>query len=412
MSLKIRPLALLTLVALLAAALSACVLIPTPASPATPAVTQTPPLSPTDTGSPSVDTPIPTGTFEPTEDPSASLVDITQVKGISRLAMLDAMNGWALTDLGLLRTTNGGFQWRLANPPGYDIESNTLTTFFPDPNSAYLLTSGQDFSSGTLYQTTDAGRTWTNTSVPIAMGALQFVDAQNGFAMASLGAGAGSEPIAVYASQDGGLTWQKRYNTLELENPTQTSLGNGGIKSGFVFLDAQRGYITGSVPMEDYAYLFLTTDGGATWNHQDLPLPSTGVSNFFMLDEPVFFNDNDGLMTANQSPSDSSPIRKAFFVTHDAGATWTALPSIEGSGPVAAPTSTDWFFWNQTKLFVTHDAGQNWTEVASNLQLTEAPGTLVFSTPTNGWEIHYTGDGVIHFNATTDGGQTWLPIIP
>ncbi len=298
----------------LAAALSACA--PgalTGTSQATSAPNEAATLPPEATPTPSDEaTPLPSFTPEPTQEPAAPSVDLSAINSFYRLDMVDASSGWAVTNLGLLRTTDGGYTWQLADPPHVDPAANPLGAYFTDANDAYLLAPVEDYASGTLYHTSDGGQNWSVTDVPFAMGAFQFVDTQMGFFMASLGVGAGSNPVAFYQTEDGGLTWQKLFSTLDQQTATQESFANGGIKSGFTMLDAQHGWVAGSIPMDNFVYLFATSDGALTWQHQEVPIPADLASGFYSPDAPIFLTPATVCWPYNRPPATAHRSKRCF----------------------------------------------------------------------------------------------------
>ena len=74
------------------------------------------------------------------------------------------------------------------------------------------------------------------------------------------------------------------------DGPPPGQLPFGGRKSGIQFLNASTGWITGTVGANDLAWLYVSHDGGATWNHQSLPLPPGVPSAQLSLGSPTFFS--------------------------------------------------------------------------------------------------------------------------
>src|SRR5258706_9192304 len=184
----------------------------------------------------------------PTATPSSAAV---VSPAILKFKMLDANNGWALSDINVLRSSDGGTTWLNATPGGLS-EVGYAAAFFPDAAEPWAFIPGSDFTTGTLYRTQDGGANWTSVSVPFGGGDLKFIDQNNGLVLASLGAGAGSEAIAVFQTGDCRTTWARNY----VNDPTVSGAGNslplGGQKSGMTLRDTTHGWVSGQTPVEDY----------------------------------------------------------------------------------------------------------------------------------------------------------------
>ncbi len=76
-----------------------------------------------------------------------------------------------------------------------------------------------------------------------------------------LGAGAGSQYVAIYQTTDGGANWTQMFSH---EPARWLPCPAAGHKGGLSFLDMNHGWIGGDIPMNDYFYFYATTDGGAT----------------------------------------------------------------------------------------------------------------------------------------------------
>ncbi|MBU2610833.1 MAG: hypothetical protein KJ606_07805, partial [Chloroflexi bacterium] len=207
----------------------------------------------------------------PTETPASLPIVASPV--ITFIDMLDEMNGWAAGEAYILRTGDGGLTWLNATPAGL-ASVGFVTSFFMNATTAWLVLPSADYTTGTLYQTADGGLSWVSSPVPFSGGSLQFLDAQNGWMLASLGAGAGSEAVAVFQSTAVGANWNQVYVNDPTLPGSSDSLPLSGQKSGMTFLDATRGWVTGSVPMDGYVYLFKTQDGGHSWARQEVSLPA------------------------------------------------------------------------------------------------------------------------------------------
>jgi hypothetical protein len=99
---------------------------------------------------------------------------------------------------------------------------------------------------------------------PFSGGDLQFLDPGNGWVLADLGVGAGSNAVAVYQTTDGGGTWSQKYINDPNAADAGDSLPLGGLKAGLAPLNMQTAWVYGVTYAPGSPYLFRTDDGGAT----------------------------------------------------------------------------------------------------------------------------------------------------
>ena len=191
-------------------------------------------------------------------------------RSVSTVHFLDARRGWVLSaepgevgELGhrLAVTDNGGASWRTWPLDLFalgDLDANIAKAhlYFVDPAVGWLVfqrATGANFDVGTLFRTTDGGRTWTRLSIPSG-GAVYFATRELGWVA---GGAAGDE---LYRTQDGGTTWERQ------DVP-------GPVVSGRRAYSLPRfdGPQTGQIPVvistaENSSVAFYQTrDGGNTW---------------------------------------------------------------------------------------------------------------------------------------------------
>ena len=210
---------------------SACT-APAASSPQSAESTQTPaPYSPDTPSPPTIDAPV-------VESPS--LVSIQ---------FISSLNGWGVTATQIVRTTDGGFTWYNVTPPEITEAGYKVTYHALDQDHAWVHMPDYDKypNSGTLYQTADGGLTWKSISSPFSEGEIQFLDVNNGWVLANLGVGAGSNAVAVYQTTDGGTTWSQKY----INDPNAANAGEslpvGGLKSGIAPVDMQKAFVYGVI---------------------------------------------------------------------------------------------------------------------------------------------------------------------
>lgn len=326
---------------------------------------------------------------------------------LTSIFMIDAQNGWGQTTDAILRTTNGGAQWYPVTPPGAAPPLDIARMFFLDANTGWVLAPGADFNSGSLFRTQDAGQTWTSSAVPFGPSQMQFLDPQNGFVLIGRGAGAGSSAVDVGQTVDGGQSWELVF-TMEPGKPeTPGELPFHGNKNGLAFRDLSNGWVTGTEPREGYTWLYVTQDGGKTWQHQDLTLPTGLESSMLSIDPPRFYSALDGVLPVTLF---STTQFKGFYITHDGGATWMVTTPVQNSGLYDLVSMNDFFVWDGATLDVSHDGGGSWTSMTSNLNLSQIISALDFVDATHGWALSIDVNQQRSFYQTSDGGITWTKV--
>jgi hypothetical protein len=237
--------------------------------------------------------------------------------------MINQTQGWALVADRLLWTEDGGAGWRDISPV-FPEAYRILGVSFRAPLDGWLVLQLLSSSQSTAIQVlhTQDGVNWQANSLPLVKPEeadsveTAYLDLrEDGAAMLSLKLQSGSSFSLgrLFATQDGGRTWQER--SLPLGEPVK-------------FLDALHGWIAGG-PVGDL--LYRTEDGGDTWQPQVLPLPAGGRAHVGL---PHFIGDRvgDG-RTQPRLPviiNGQTGNSLALFTSQDAGRTW----GLENSQPL------------------------------------------------------------------------------
>ena len=367
----------------------------------------------------------PGGTVRPKTIPeAASLFGPPLV--LSSLQMVSTQVGWATgwtldrSAGGLLRTTDGGASWQVVAPPGVD-PTGIQSPFFLDANHAWFV-----FSSGqpavtepvsvteTVERTSDGGSKWL-PGAPLRLlsggpGWLDFIDAQHGWYMANLGESGGSMAVEILLTSDGGLTWESVSNTdADTTRSAPGSLPVACNKTGLSFASLHTGWATAHCATGG-VFLYLTSDGGRTWQNESLSAPRDV--------EPGLFQSCDCETTPPVIPpgSNRAAVLKIFasgyqswlYYTQDGGQTWNTSQLAQSSllrAPIFVSPQDGWTT-NESQLFITRDAGQTWSQ-AGRLPNLRFLGTLDLVNLRDGWAT-----GGVQAYETHNGGQTWLPFSP
>jgi photosystem II stability/assembly factor-like uncharacterized protein len=358
----------------------------------------------------------PTEAVQPTEQTSTQaarvLVDSPQLMSMRFITEAD---GWGVTSQYILRTDDGGTTWFDVTPAGVTDFGYGPVSYFLDAEHGWvaILNPSDPTEPGQLYRTSDGGASWEEFSFSSGMGGyFDFIDPANGFYMEDLGAGAGSNWVAIHATTDGGANWTTRFTHEPGAPEGEGDLPGSGMKSGMTFLDTNHGWITGSIPMDNYLYLYATTDGGTTWNLQPGSVPTDFGTVFAGTYPPVFFGQN-GIMPVTLI---GNVINLVIYTSDDGGASWTASPAPvanAGRGELADFVSpTDGFVWAQGRFAVTHDGAQSWETVTPSVPFGDNFLSMDFVDTSTGWVLTMNVDSHYSLYQTTDGGVNWITQVP
>jgi photosystem II stability/assembly factor-like uncharacterized protein len=360
-----------------------------------------------------ISTEIPPTPFPDTPAPPAIAAPQVEAPDLLEIHFLNELDGWGITETQILRTNDGGFTWYNVTPPDLKEVGSTVATSILDNEHAWV--QKPDFNNfpnnGLLYHTADGGLTWTISSTPFSGGDVSFVDAKNGWMLADLGVGAGSNAVAVFQTRDGGATWTQTYtNDPNLEDASD-SLPLGGIKSDLVPRTMQNAWVGGVTYSPGTVYLYRTNDSGRSWSQVDVNLPA-GAENFELgidKDQLQFVSDDDGFLVVRMS---GDATQTAVYVTNDGGETWTLTPAlIPEAGASDFLSAEEAIIYNGEQFYVTRDSARTWTTVTPDIVFGDSFATMDFVNPNTGWIITV-ADEHRSLYRTTNGGATWSPVLP
>lgn len=378
----------------------------TPAAQVQPTDTQTQP-TPTFTALPPTEIPELSPTAEQSPAPgggSSPEGEVIAQPALTFIDMKDESAGWGLMGAQVLLTADGGASWVDVSPEELGSES-LPSAYFLDAARGWVLSADPgNPESGQIFRTADSGASWETLEAPFGFAQLTFLDAETGWALVDRGAGAGSQAVDIYRSQDGGASWEPVFQMAPEEPDQPGALPLSGIKSGIRFSDAEHGWIGGSIPMDGFTYLYASADGGVTWQHVELPLPAGFENAQTTVEAPLFFNSQEGVLPVTLF---SDTLAMVFYTTEDGGATWTPGAVTENSGPHSVGSPQDFYVWGENGLSASHDGGATWESLQPEPDLREILGTLEFAGPARGWALTMDLEGNSLLYHTRDGGATW-----
>jgi photosystem II stability/assembly factor-like uncharacterized protein len=366
------------------------------------------PTGPVVTSAPAV-TPSPSATPRPT---------LAVGPEVDQFDLLDGTHGWAISADSLYMTDDGGATWRwLRSVPVGSASSVT----FADPDHGWLVVwpTGDLLEMLAVDRTSDGGRTWQRVTIPAgrrgAFMRLAFSDALHGVLAVDDATSATMSPGILWATADGGATWS-RVGALP---PT--------LIDGVRFSDPGTLWALGSTMTRTPAAaraskLFVSRDGGRTWQVVSLPAPPAELGGTATLELPRALDSSRDLLlerlsfAANLGPTE-------VLLSHDGGASWSVGATIETGfatgivvlGPQHWLTSIG-SAADPAPLHETLDGGRTWRPIATAGLPNDHPLlSLDFVDSKTGWASADSSDqgGLpMQLYATSDGGATWRLLRP
>jgi len=339
--------------------------------------------------------------------------------------MFNATDGWAIghqisSGDRILLTQDSGQTWEERSPSILETsqqspDSYTAWGYFYDPQTAWVIYLPENepppLQAPVIWRTLDGGQTW-EPSTPLSISGgeayfvpenFYFVDPLQGWLLVHVGAGMSHDYSNLYATSDGGLTWQK---LIDPYGEGLQSLHNTGIS----FADSQFGWVTkDNLAVMPGTFLEQTSDGGLTWENNFLPTPPD-VDWFKEVIEcetlsPTFLQSKVALVLVNCHTFDEH-IYNYIFRTMDRGETWKSLL-------LSTPAQSLVFINNQIgwalgrDLLKTTDGGISWVKIKA----VNWDGQFSFIDEDTGWAVAR-ADNAIALVFTQDGGQTWQQLMP
>lgn len=353
---------------------------------------------------------------------------------ISRIYMVDSLNGWAWTEGKkngklLLRTCDGGSSWLNVTPDTPSL-SSTASDFISSQD-AWVFSSDEKTQQAALLHTSDGGISWIKISSPFKYlnedSTLHFFDTTNAIAMFG-DYGLGSVYYNLFKTEDGGETWKP----LSVASPKHDI--NPGVPSNTFHLSSlDHDQICFNPPstiivtygdVQDYKpsgilKLTISTNLGRSWQDLKLSLPTTYEKGAVYPLQPMFFSAREGVLPVYIRKMGANTYGLAFYTTDNGGSLWKEKSKViefrdlQG-GPnindIDIISYKDIVVRSAKCLYITTDSAENWRIVTPTINLggenSDRAVQFNFIDLTNGWSVIKDNAQYRCFN-TKDGGITW-----
>lgn len=315
------------------------------------------------------------------QPPQALEVTLRDDAALHSVYFVERAIGWAVGDRGVIwHTRDGGANWQ---QQASQIRSTLKAVFFLDAARGWAVGGmHKPFSpatSGVVLRTVDGGANWTvavaaDQGVLPSLNGVRFFDARHGVAFGDSGA---MSPSGVFATRDGGSTWQP----LATKKPGQWLAGD--------FLAPDAGAVAGpngrfaTIAQTEVTDSPLAAGSLRSFRAMRLAAPTSG----WLVGDGGFVATTADLGRSWQLPSGEMPAQVAEYFDFRA---------------VAVNESRVWVAGSPGSLvFHSPDAGQTWNAFATGQP---APiGAMTFIDAEHGWAVGEFGAIL----ATRDGGRTW-----
>jgi photosystem II stability/assembly factor-like uncharacterized protein len=307
-----------------------------------------------------------------------------------------------------LKTTDAGFTWIRKTPLlGFVYTPILNCVNFIDASTGWIGSEGQYLNhSGNISKTTDGGESWSSTVLlspfdkfnetshttednPLdeqkGIRSIYFRDSENGYAVGGTCDGWWRN---IFITTDGGSTWQNKYDYPEQTGLLSVFVNNNG--KGWAF-----GY---------YGVIYITEDYGVSWSQIlsgiNLQYGYTGDN----IKTICMINDNIGYAGGSRKGIQNYPV---IFKTTNGGKIWKTILEEQNywynfvTDIYFIDENTGWAsIFDNGLLIKTTDGGASWNETGNFFA-----DEIFFTDQNIGWKASISPAGIWK---STDGGITWI----
>ena len=327
---------------------------------------------------------------------------------LEHLTMRDHGAGWAITSYGqIVHTVNKGTTWTPVLTLPRDVHQPSVA--FPSSNLA-MITTTQPAKAITVQQTTNAGRFWQTSVLPIQTPAVTVMASAWVIPQKTAWIATQTPDSIQVWKKTASEPWKKSWHGIDMMGSTTVL--------GFGFVSNQTGWLTGINAALDRPLFMRTKDGGQVWSNATSTLqwlpnqrPTTNVT--VIVDPPHFWTPRTGWLDILISRPHHNTW--TFFTTQNGGTSWQEAKAISLGSSTMVPRVN---FPNPTfGVLVTGDRNI-WTfrltktgRIAQTTAIPTHPGwtkisSFTFTSATTGWALVQTKQGQ-RLEYTMNGGNTW-----
>jgi photosystem II stability/assembly factor-like uncharacterized protein len=329
--------------------------------------------------------------------------------------------GWAERAGRLYWTTDGGADWQDITPSD---DGHLAGIFFLSSSTGWITINHPGLESD-LLSTTDAGATWSRTTIPVLAGDYG-VSVPKGFTM--LG---GAGPVAFVDSLHGWANLTYAGDTMNSRSGFLLVTSNGGrtwshpddapnlLQSEMLLVTPSEGWLYGDDEIEGTSRLYVTRNGARSW--QEVAPQPADLADSDVMGVPTFKDAQHGFLQVNGiRGGDPKYLTMVLMATSDGGRTWKTDRTVANLDDLArnrygSPTivGSDWIFAAASDHHPVLTRVGPGARVDANTHTAEPSRSygeidrMSFASPTQGWVI-VSGN----LMSTTDGGATWSDISP